>query len=120
VGKEKAFLGGAILPGAAMMAEALNEKTSRLPKIDLVPPSSVIGKDTANNIRSGIFIGTAGAVERVVDEIERDFGYTIKVILTGGLCEVFWSFIRNVDIVDPMLTLKGLFAIYERIIRKSS
>lgn len=114
VGKGAEFLGGSILPGADVMAEALSEKTSRLPRIDLALPRSVIGKDTQESIRSGIFFGTAGAVERVIEEIQREIPYPMKVILTGGMGEVFRGLIRSADAIDPLLTMKGLFLIYER------
>lgn len=120
VGRGASFLGGSILPGALMMAESLAEKTSKLPCVDLVLPRSVIGKDTQENIQSGIFFGIAGAVERAVEEIRKDIKYPMKVLLTGGLCEVFRGLIRNADVIDPLLTMKGLFLIHQRIQSRTS
>ena len=115
IGRGAAFLGGSILPGALMIAEALAEKTSKLPRTDLVLPKSVIGKDTEENIQSGIFFGIAGAVERAVEEIRKEITYPMKVVLTGGLCEAFRGLIRSADVIDPLVTMKGLFLIYQRI-----
>lgn len=115
VGPNQQFLGGAILPGSAMMAEALREKTSRLPLVDLVPPARAIGKDTAQNIRAGIFFGMAGAVERLVEEMIKEIGYNMNLVLTGGLSGVFGRFIRSGPPVDPMLTTRGLLEIYSRV-----
>lgn len=114
VGKDKVFLGGTIMPGVETMARSLNEKTSKLPLVDITVPSSSIGRDTVENIQTGIIMGTAGAVDRMVDEIRTEIGYTIAVVLTGGMCEFFGDMIRTADGVDPLLTMKGLFLIFER------
>jgi len=114
VGKGGVFLGGTIMPGVETMARSLNEKTSRLPLVDIAMPSSTIGGNTIENIQAGIIVGTAGAVDRLVDEIRTEIGYTISVVLTGGTCKFFRDMIRTAHIVDPLLTMKGLFLIFER------
>lgn len=114
VGKGAELLGGCIMPGAALMAEALGKRTSRLPVVDFFLPPHVIGKDTEENIKSGLGYGIAGAVERIVAEIRNEIGYTMKTVLTGGMCGIFDGLIRDIDAVDPLLTLKGLFTIYEK------
>jgi len=114
VGKNREFLGGTIMPGVHTMARSLKEKTSKLPEVSVLRPASVIGKNTEENIRSGIIYGTAGAVGRMVDEIRAEIGYTISVVLTGGMCELFRELIHNADVVDPLLTMRGLILIFER------
>ncbi|MGW8272368.1 MAG: type III pantothenate kinase [Thermodesulfovibrionales bacterium] len=115
VGGDGRFLGGSILPGCSMMAEVLREKTSRLPLVDLVEPTSALGKDTVHNIQSGVFFGMAGAVERLVEEIGREIGYNMNLVLTGGMCGVFGRFIRGGPCIEPMLTTRGLLEIYSRV-----
>jgi type III pantothenate kinase len=113
VGRDRQMLGGCIMPGVNMMATALSEKTSKLPLVEIAIPEGVIGKNTVENIHCGLSYGVAGAVERVVAEIKKEIGYTMKVILTGGSSTLFKDLIYGIDIVDPLLTLKGLFVISE-------
>ena len=113
VGRDREMLGGSIMPGVNMMATALNEKTSKLPLVEIGVPEHVIGKDTVENINIGLSYGVAGAVERVIAEIKKEIGYTMKIILTGGFSNLFKDLISGIDIVDPLLTLKGLFIIHE-------
>ena len=113
VGRDQQMLGGCIMPGVNMMATALSEKTSKLPLVEIAIPEHMIGKDTVENIHCGLSYGVAGAVERVVAEIKKEIGYTMKVILTGGFSNLFKDLISGIDIVDPLLTFKGLFVISE-------
>ncbi|MFN3480039.1 MAG: type III pantothenate kinase [Thermodesulfovibrionales bacterium] len=115
--RDNTFIGGTIMPGLEMMARALNAYTSRLPLVDLTVIDEKIdlpGKDTMENIISGIIYGTAGAVERIIGEIESRGESPFNVVLTGGFSVIMARFIRRVFFLDPDLTLKGLRFIYER------
>jgi type III pantothenate kinase len=114
VGKDAGFMGGCIMAGVGMMASSLQEKTSKLPEVAFDIPDHVIGRDTAENIHAGLSYGVAGAVERLIAEIKKEIGYTMNVILTGGMCGEFRNLISGIDIIDPLLALKGLFIIYDR------
>ncbi|MBI5664697.1 MAG: type III pantothenate kinase [Nitrospirae bacterium] len=107
------YTGGAIMPGLGLSAKALAEKTSKLPLIELKAPESAIGKDTGENIRSGVILGHAGAAERIIREIKTETGKEYKVLATGGYAGAVTSYIRTIDYVDPLLTLEGLRIIYE-------
>jgi type III pantothenate kinase len=113
VDKDRQMLGGCIMPGVNMMASSLSEKTSKLPLVDIVAPKSAIGKNTAENIQCGLSYGVAGAIEKVIAAINKEMGYTMKIILTGGMCTLFKDLITGIDIVDPLLTIKGLLKIHE-------
>jgi type III pantothenate kinase len=81
------FLGGAILPGPALLARALAEGTSRLPEVaalDHAPPPALPGRSTQAAIAAGIGWGIRGAVERIVAEAQRPFAGAAQVLLTGG------------------------------------
>ena len=108
------FLGGVIAPGVLMMAESLSRKTSKLPATELVLPKSVIGRRTEECIRAGVMYGAAeqidGLVRRVKAEWPRDA--TPMVIGTGGLAEMFKPLCREIEQVDPYLTLRGLEIAY--------
>lgn len=117
--RDNAFIGGAIIPGLDMMARALNSYTSRLPLVSLTEISGTegdiqaLGKDTRKNIISGIIYGTAGAVERLIQEIEVRQDRRFRIVLTGGFSVIMTRFLRRDFLIDPDLTLKGLRFIYE-------
>jgi type III pantothenate kinase len=108
------YIGGAIMPGIGLMNETLGMKTSKLREIDIAPPDAALGKDTAGCIRSGLCIGTAGAIERIVAGIEDETGTLYDMLLTGGLCFLVDAFIRRPHAVRPDLTLEGLKILYEK------
>lgn len=120
IGSGNVYKGGAIMPGVWLMKNALSVETAQLPDIaipslfskrqDLLP----LGRDTKGCILSGIIYGTAGAVERIVAEVEAREGESFKVIVTGGYSELITPFIKKVDYVEPDLVLNGLKVIYER------
>jgi len=108
------YLGGDIMPGIGLMNEALGIKTAQLRKVDVVKPETALGRDTAGCILSGLLIGTAGAVERIVAEIEKETGEAYDMILTGGNCLLVEEFMRRPHWVRPHLTLEGLKILYEK------
>ena len=109
------FLGGAICPGIKLASEALTERTSRLPKIELVKPESVIGRNTVSNMQSGLVYGFIGPVTYLIDCMKRELGAPdAKVIATGGMSRLIASGTDAIDEIDGLLTLKGLRIIYER------
>lgn len=108
------FLGGAIGVGLKAGAEALFQKTAKLPKIELVRPDKVIGKSTISNMQSGIIQGYIGMVERLVRKMKQEMGGgKIRVVATGGLSEIVSSDSDVIDIVDRTLTLRGLNMLYK-------
>lgn len=116
--REDTFIGGAILPGLKLMGEALHGGTSKLPYADMssVHESALAatGKDTMHCIFSGIIYGSAGAVERLIAEMEREAGIVFNVVLTGGNSGIMTHFLKKGFHIEPALTLNGLRIIYER------
>lgn len=108
------YLGGAIVPGIGISTEALYQKASKLPNIELEKPKKVIGRNTVHAMQSGIIYGYAGQVDGIVKRIHAEMGVIGKVVATGGLAELISSETETVDEVNPMLTLEGLRLIYER------
>ena len=107
------YLGGAIAPGIGIAAEALFQRTAKLPRIELIPPPSAIGKDTVQAMQSGLFFGYVGLVEGLVARFRAEMGPDMRVIATGGLASVIAAETDVVDAVDPWLTLEGLRLIWE-------
>ena len=109
------YLGGAIAPGVGISAEALYQRTARLPKVDLRRPARVIGTNTVTHIQSGLFYGFIGLVDGLLERIIEEMGGSKpKIISTGGLATMIASGSRYVGIVDELLTLDGMRIIYER------
>jgi len=103
------YLGGAISPGIYIASEALFQKASKLPRVDLFrPPEVVIGKDTAGSIQAGVIFGYAGLVDGMVRRMAREMGGTPKVIATGGLAPLMKNVAETIEEVDATLTLEGL------------
>jgi type III pantothenate kinase len=109
------FLGGVIAPGVLVMAETLVRRTSKLPATELVLPKQVIGRRTEECIRAGVMYGAADSIDGLVRRIKAEWPRpgTPLVIATGGLSETFKPLCREIDQVDPYLTLRGLQLAYE-------
>jgi type III pantothenate kinase len=109
------FLGGVIAPGVLMMAESLTRKTAKLPATELVLPKRVIGRRTEDNIRAGVMYGAAEGIDGIVRRIKSEWPNksTPLVIGTGGLSETFKALCKELEEVDPYLTLRGLRIAYD-------
>ncbi len=107
------YLGGAIAPGIGISRDALAERTAQLPKVDLHPPPSPIGKNTIHAMQSGLLYGYVGLVEGMVARFRGELGPEMKVIATGGLAELVARETACINFVSPWLTLDGLRMIYE-------
>ena len=109
------FLGGAICPGLKLAAEALTERTAKLPRFELTKPESVIGKNTVSNMQSGIVFGYIGQINYLVERMKKELGAPdAKVIATGGLAVLVAGESNVIDVMDGLLTLKGLRLIYQK------
>src|SRR5215467_11219481 len=108
------YVGGAIAPGLLISLEALFQRASKLPRIEIVKPKEVVGKNTINSIQAGIFYGYVGLVDGIVQRIKKENGAHAKVIATGGLAPLVASECSTINEVDEFLTLQGLRIIHER------
>jgi type III pantothenate kinase len=108
------YVGGAIMTGIEISLEALTERGARLPKVDLAPPKSVIGKNTIDAIRSGVVFGYAGAIDAILRRLYKELGQDADVVATGGLSGLVVPYTEEIDEVDDLLTLTGLRLLYER------
>ncbi len=114
ISKRGEYLGGIIAPGIEISSDALFEKAARLPRVEIVKPKKVIGKDTVSSIQSGLIYGFIGQVDEIVRRISKELRSKPKVIATGGLAGLIASESKTIEKVDPLLTLEGLRLIYER------
>jgi type III pantothenate kinase len=108
------YVGGALMTGIEISLEALSERGARLPKVDLAPPKSVIGRNTIDAIRSGVVFGYAGAIDAILRRLYAELGARPHVVATGGLAALVVPYTEEITEVDDLLTLTGLRIIYER------
>ena len=115
VSKKGEYRGGAISPGMKISSEALFQKASKLPRVELVTPETVICKDTVSAMQAGIIYGYAGQVEKIVGLMKKELkDEGTLVIATGGLANMISQETNAIDVIDPNLTLEGLRIIYEK------
>ncbi len=100
--------GGIITPGIDLSLKVLSEKTAKLPLVKFAKTKNVIGRDTKSAIQSGFFWGYVSMIQGLVKNISREKKNSFRVILTGGNCDIFNSFIENVIVSDDLFNSKGL------------
>jgi type III pantothenate kinase len=108
------YAGGIIAPGLIISANALYRATAKLPRVEIVRPKCVIGKNTVASIQSGLVFGYAGMVDSLVARIRTEIDYVPHVVATGGLGELVASESTSIQDYDEMLTLRGLQIIHDR------
>ena len=108
------FIGGVIAPGIKGSLDSLVNGTAKLPRVEIEAPKSIIAKNTVTNMQAGIVFGFAGLVEYIVKRIKKELKTSdVKTIATGGFSNVISKEIECIDVVDKLLTLKGLKYLYE-------
>jgi type III pantothenate kinase len=114
VSAEGEYVGGVLAPGIEISMDALFQRAARLFKVDFVEPPTVIAKNTAASLQSGLVFGFAGQVDGIVEGIRRELGVEAQTVATGGLAELITPHARTLERIDPFLTLEGLRLVWER------
>lgn len=107
------FDGGIIAPGVGITMEALSKRTSKLVEVPLEAPPSIVGRNTADCIKSGFFHGWASMMEGFVSKIAALYERGFTVILTGGFSRRFAGHLNFPCVIDPLLTMKGIKILFD-------
>lgn len=107
VNAKREYLGGIILPGLKIAAEALFQRASRLPRVEIAEPERLVGRNTVQAMQSGLFYGYVGQVDGILERLLKEFP-DCPVVATGGLAKVIAPASRYIQNVEPDLTLEGL------------
>ncbi len=111
VTKAGEYLGGVIAPGLELSLEALASRTALLPRIELGKPPELLGRDTANSIRSGVLYGCAALCDGLVTQLKRRYAPTATVVATGGSSTLIAPYAPTIDHLKPHLILEGLLSL---------
>lgn len=113
VTKDGTFLGGAIAPGIRVSTDALVSRAAQLHRFDFETPKKAVADNTVGALQAGIMYGFSGLADNIIRKIKQEIGEA-RVIATGGMSDVIAKDSHTIDVVDKLLTLKGLQIIYEK------
>jgi type III pantothenate kinase len=113
INDRKEYLGGLICPGLKISAEALFQRASRLPRVEIAEPERLVGRNTVQAMQSGIFYGYVGLVDGLLDRLLAEYPEA-KVAATGGLARVIAPHTKHIKLIAPDLMLEGLRILWFR------
>lgn len=114
VDENKSYHGGVIAPGIKISMDALYSNASKLPKIEIERPNQIVGQSTVEAMQAGVYYGYVGQVDGIVNRIKKEVGDDPVVIATGGLASLIAKESETIQHIEPHLTLKGLYMIYQK------
>lgn len=109
------YIGGVITPGVQISLDALFERAAKLPRVEIIKPDTLIGRNTVSAMQAGAVYGQVGQVDYIVNRMRKELSEpNCRVIATGGLAKLIAPETETIQDVDSMLTLDGLKIIYDK------
>ena len=105
---DNVYNGGVIAPGVNISLNTLIAKATLIPSMNLQKIKRVIGKNTVNAVRSGFFWGYIGLINNIIELIKKETKKSFKIIITGGLSNLFVKNLGSKVTIDKDITIKGL------------
>ena len=102
------YHGGVIAPGVKLSLETLTDKATQIPRINLKKTNKVIGINTISAVRAGFFWGYEGLIDNIINLIKKETKMTFKIIITGGLSNLFKNSIKTKVTLNKDITINGL------------
>ncbi len=109
------YEGGIISPGIDLSLKSLHQFTSKLPLVKFKETKNIIGNDTKSAIQSGFFWGYLSMIKGLIKLVNEETKVNSNLIITGGNCKIFASYIKNIYLVDEYLSMKGLNFIFREL-----
>jgi len=113
VDRDSQYLGGAILPGVEISIKSLATNAAKLNRINFSVPVSIVGRNTEDCIRAGLYYNYLGGLNFMIKEYKALLGEETRVIVTGGLIKHFKDRIDHIDLYEPDLIYYGLKRIFD-------
>ena len=114
IDQDRNYVGGMIYPGIVVSLDSLVSRAAQLGGISLEAPGHMIGKNTAECMKSGIIYSSAAAIDGIIDRLSEELGGSVTAVATGGLAKSIVPHCRREIILDDNLLLKGLAVIYSK------
>ncbi|KAE8128108.1 MULTISPECIES: type III pantothenate kinase [Bifidobacterium] len=111
------IVSGFIAPGIRTAAAALWGETAQLPEVEITRPDSILATDTKTAMQAGLYYNFLGGIERTIRQFHDEIDEEFTVVSTGGLGSIFINDTELIDIYDPELMFKGIYAIYQRNVK---
>lgn len=108
------YEGCVIIPGLRIGAEALSQRAAELPHISLEPPTSLLGRNTIDAMRSGVLYGHAAMLDNMIARIEEASRPAVSVVMTGSNGVIVRKYCKRDIVYDANLLMDGLFLLYQK------
>lgn len=108
VNKKGEYDGGLIFPGIRLGLSSLFQNTALLPKVDIEPTKSLVGRSTRSSMNNGVIFGYAAMCDGIIERAKKKYGKRLKIVATGGDAELIAKYSRCIKLIKPDLIFTGL------------